>query len=146
MNESLTDNMASAVDRCCGWLDQYGEASYDQQCFYASKLGRTLKALYYRRPLVGTVAVSPIIFCEAFLPSARKWFYKPQRFPISDAHYAMAFAFLAELYQEDKYYRKALHFLNVLQETRCRAYKGYGWGYPFAWQTRNGIIREGTPL
>ena len=48
----------SAVDRFCEWLDRYGETSYDHQSFFAGKLGRSAKALYYRRPLLGTLAVS----------------------------------------------------------------------------------------
>ena len=73
------------------WLDQYGEVSYDFQSIYASRLGQSAKALYYRKPLLGTLAVSPMVFCEAFVPSARRLFWKPQRFPIADAHYAMGF-------------------------------------------------------
>ncbi len=73
-------------------------------------------------------------------------FWKPQRFPIADAHYAMGFAFLAEIYGADKYHQRAVHFLEVLQETRCRDYEDYCWGYPFDWETRTGTIKEGTPL
>ena len=36
-----------------------------------AKTGQKAKALYYKQPLLGTLAVAPIIFCEAFLPSAR---------------------------------------------------------------------------
>jgi hypothetical protein len=96
--------------------------------------------------MLGTFAVSPIVFCEAFIPSARRLFWKPQRFPIADAHYAMGFAFLASIYGEEKFYTTAVHFLDVLERTRCREYAGYSWGYPFNWQTRNGILKEGTPL
>lgn len=136
----------SAVDRFCEWLDRYGETSYDHQSFFAGKLGRSAKALYYRRPLLGTLAVSPSVFCEAVVPSARKLFWKRQRFPIADAHYAMGFAFLAEIYGADNHYRRAVHFLEVLQETRCRDYDDYCWGYPFDWETRTGTMKEGTPL
>ena len=138
--------IGTAVDRFCAWLDRYGETSYDHQSFFAGKLGRSAKALYYRQPVLGTLAVSPIILCEAFIPSARRLFWKAQRFPIADAHYAMGFAFLAEIHKKDKYYTKAVHFLEVLEQTRCRDYPGYTWGYPFDWQTRNGVMREGTPL
>src|SRR5213593_3396547 len=79
----------AAVRRFMSWLDSYGETSYDFQTFYASDLCRNTKALYYRMPLLGTMGVAPIIFCEAFIPSARKFFWKRQRFPIADAHYAM---------------------------------------------------------
>ena len=86
----------AAVRRFISWLDGYGETSYDHQSFFAGRLGRSAKALYYKRPMLGTAAVSPMILCEAFLPSARALFYRKQRFPIADAHYAMGFAFLAE--------------------------------------------------
>ncbi len=51
------------------------------------------KSLYYRHRFIGTAAVAPMILCEAILPSARRLFHHPIRFPISDAHYAMALPF-----------------------------------------------------
>src|SRR5205807_3829276 len=146
MNEVLIEKIISAVDQFCDWLGRYGEISYDHQSFFASKLGRGAKALYYRRPLFGTVAVAPMVFFEAFVPSARKFFWKPQRFPIADAHYAMGFAFLSQALGEKKYYERAVHFLEVLDETRCSGYEHYCWGYPFNWETIRGTIKEGTPL
>jgi len=146
MNEALVERTAVAIGRFCDWFEGFGETSYDHQSFFASKMGRWAKALYYRRPLLGTLAVSPMVFCEAFVPSARKFFWKPQRFPIADAHYAMGFAYLAGIFGADKYYRRAVHFLEVLDETRCRGYKDYCWGYPFDWETRTGTLKEGTPM
>jgi hypothetical protein len=146
MNEALICKIDTAVRRFCSWLDRYGETSYDHQSFFASRLGRSAKALYYRRPLLGTAVVAPMIVCEAFVPSARKLFWKPQRFPIADAHYAMGFAFLAGMSGADHHYQRAVHFLDVLQKTRCRGYEDYCWGYPFDWETKTGTIREGTPL
>ncbi len=145
-NPSSPAQIESAVHRFCGWLERYGETSYDHQSFFASKLGRGAKALYYKKPLAGTLAVAPMIFCEAFLPSARKLFWKPQRFPIADAHYAMGFAFLAATYGHTSDYQKAVHFLEVLQETRCAGYEDYCWGYPFDWETRTGTMKAATPL
>jgi len=146
MNEALIEKITDAVGRFGGWLDRYGETSYDHQSFYASKLGRSAKALYYRRPLLGTIAVAPAEFCEAFVPSARRFFWERQRFPIADAHYAMGFALLAGIYGADKYHRRAVHFLEVLQETRCPGYEDYGWGYPFDWETRTGTMKAGIPM
>jgi hypothetical protein len=128
------------------WLDRYGETSYDFQTFYASDVTRNAKALYYRNPFLGTLAVAPIILCEAFIPAARRMFWKRQRFPIADAHYAMGFAFLARVLAQEEHYRKAVHFLEVLKLTRCLGYRNYCWGYPFNWETVRGTIREGTPL
>src|SRR6266446_7265670 len=123
------ESVRAAVLRFVGWLDRYGETSYDHQSFFASDLGRRAKSLYYTNPALGTLAVSPMIFCEAFLPSARKLFWKPQRFPIADAHYAMGFAFLSPALGEEQYYRRAVHFLEVLKETRTAGFKHYAWGY-----------------
>ena len=132
--------------RFVDWLDQYGELSHDWQGIYAGRFGRYAKALYYRKPLLGTLAVSPMVCCEAFVPSARRLFWKPQRFPIADAHYAMGFLFLAQLFGEEPYYKRARHFLEILEQTRCRGYDLYCWGYPYDWVTLRGTIKEGTPL
>jgi hypothetical protein len=140
------EKVQQAVLRFVQWLDQYGETSYDHQSYFASDLGRGAKALYYRQPLLGTLAVAPMIFSEAFLPSARRLFWKPQRFPIADAHYAMGFAFLSQALGDNSYYLRAVHFLEVLKETRSAGYDHYCWGYPFNWETRRGTMREGTPL
>src|SRR5215831_16855340 len=93
------------------WLKAYGEISYDHQSFFAGPLGRRAKQLYYRNKIVGTAAVAPMIFCEAFLPSARRLFHKSMRFPIADAHYAMGFTFLYEVTGEAAYFQRTLHFL-----------------------------------
>jgi hypothetical protein len=147
MTDSISiEKTQAAVLRFVGWLDHYGETSYDHQSYFASDLGRSAKALYYRHWLFGTLAVSPMILSEAFVPSARRLFWKPQRFPIADAHYAMGFAFLSRVLGEEKYYRRAVHFLEVLEESRCPGYERYCWGYPFNWETRTGTMKEGTPL
>ena len=142
----LNDETLKTVLRFVKWLDNYGEASYDFQTFYASPLGKSAKALYYRKPLLGTLAVSPIIACEAFVPSARRLFWRPQRFPIADAHYAMGFFLLSHALEDDEYYGRGVHFLEVLEQTKCEGYKNDCWGYPFDWVTMRGTIRQGTPL
>jgi hypothetical protein len=136
----------AAVGRFTKWLDGYGETSFDHQSYYAGKIGRAAKALYYRSPSFGKLAVAPMVLSEAFLPSARKLYWKKQRIPIADAHYAMGFALLAGLRSDENKYRRAVHFLRILQESRCPGYNDYCWGYPFDWETRTGTIRKGTPL
>lgn len=138
--------LQATILRFVQWLDGYGETSYDHQSFFVSKPGRAAKALYYRRRLLGTLAVAPMIAAEAFVPSARRFFWKRQRLPIADAHYAMGFALLSGITEERHYYERAVHFLEVLKQTRCPGYRHYGWGYPFDWETKNGTMREGTPL
>ena len=136
----------AAILKFAQWLENYGETSHDFQSFYASGIGQWAKATYYKRPRLGILAVAPMVFSEAFVPSARGIFWKRQRFPIADAHYAMGFAFLAKTTNKDIYYEKALHFLEVLKTTRCAGYNNYCWGYPFNWVTLRGTIEKGTPL
>jgi len=136
----------AALDRFLRWLDRYGETSYDFQTVFAGRLGRRAKALYYRHRLLGTVAVSPMVLCEALVPEARRLFWGPQRFPIADAHYAMGFAALARVSGESRHLARARHFLEVLCETRCPGYSYHAWGYPFDWVTMQGTIESGTPL
>jgi hypothetical protein len=144
--ERLGDQIFLVLNNFTKWLDAYGETSWDYQSFFAGPVGGRAKALYYRQRTVGTAAVSPMIFCEAFLPSARRLFHHPIRFPIADAHYAMGFAFLYEKTGDCVHLEKARHFLNELKKSRCPDFKEYCWGYPFDWVTRNGVIKRGTPL
>lgn len=124
----------------------FGEVSWDHQSYYAGPLGGRAKALYYAQPVLGKLAVLPMVLSEAFLPAARRLFHEPQRFPIADAHYAMGFAQLAQLTGRDEYLQRAAHFLEVLEQTRCPGYAHHGWGYPFDWVTRTGVMKTGTPL
>lgn len=142
---SVADQTAR-LERFVRWLGGFGELSYDHQSFFASDRTRRMKDVYYKQPLLGTALVAPIIFCEAFAPWMRTRFWKPQRFPIADAHYAMGFAYLARATGQDQFHARAVHFLEVLQQTRCPGFRNYCWGYPFHWQTRNGTIAAGTPL
>ena len=146
MNSQFLTQLNSSLIKFIQWLDRFGETSYDHQSFFTGSLGGSAKALYYKKPLLGTMAVAPMIFCEAFIPSARRLFWKPMRFPIADAHYAMGFAILSQIFNEKKYYEKAVHFLNVLEQTRSPGFHHYCWGYPFDWVTRGGTIPAGTPL
>jgi len=142
----LTDKISEILTGFAGWLNRFGETSWDYQSFFAGPMGGRAKALYYRDRLIGTVAVAPMIFCEAFLPSARRLFHHPMRFPIADAHYAMGFAFLYEATANSSHLEKAVHFLSELRASHCRDFKEFCWGYPFDWVTRNGTIKEQTPL
>jgi hypothetical protein len=143
---SKADKVSEVLKFFVHWLENYGEISRDHQSFFAGSLGSRAKSLYYRNKFIGTTAVAPIIFCEAFLPAARRLFHHPIRLPIADAHYAMGFAFLHETTGKAAYLKKAIHFLDELEKSRCPDFKEFCWGYPFDWVTRNGIIKAGTPL
>jgi hypothetical protein len=128
------------------WLEAHGETSWDHQSYYAGPIGSRAKALYYRNKLLGTAAVAPMVFSEAFFPPARRLFHHRIRLPIAEAHYAMGFAFLYEATGNERYLKMAIHFLEVLQKTRCPGFKECCWGYPFDWVWRGGVIKANTPL
>ncbi len=143
---ALQDRLAFVLEQYVRWLDLHGELSQDHQDFYNSGLGRRAKRLYYDHRLTGKLAVLPMVGAEALFPSTRRWFYPVMRHPIADAHFAMAFATLAEVTGNRSHVNRAIHFLDVLEKTRAPAYERHGWGYPFDWETRNGVIPARTPL
>jgi hypothetical protein len=142
----LAGRVADVLNDFTEWLAHYGETSRDHQTFFAGTTGQAAKALYYRHKLLGTAAVAPLIFLEAFVPSARRLFHRPTRFPIADAHYAMGFAFLFQITHDEAYLGKAVHFLEELKKSRSPGFGEYCWGYPYDWVTRNGTIKSQTPL
>jgi hypothetical protein len=139
-------DVVTGIQRFVRWLDAFGETSYDHQSYYAGALGGRAKRLYYEHPRLGVLAVAPMIASEALFPVGRQLFWKKQRFPIADAHYAMGFALLAERDGSSAHHARAVHFLEVLEQTRCPGYRHAGWGYPFDWVTRNGVMKAETPL
>jgi hypothetical protein len=142
----LSEKVSAALENFTRWLENYGEVSWDHQSFFAGTVGRRAKALYYKNKWLGIPAVAPMIFGEALFPPARRLFHQPMRLPIADAHYAMGFAFLHEVTGNPAQLEKAIHFLEVLKETRSREFENFCWGYPFDWITRNGVIKAHTPL
>lgn len=135
----------ACLNRFVSWLGGFGETSFDHQTFFAGIGGRA-KSLYYRNKWLGIPAVAPMIIAEAVVPAARQLFWYRQRFPIADAHYAMGFAMRARRHGRSADQERAVHFLRMLLESRSRQCRFHGWGYPFDWVTRNGVMKAGTPL
>src|SRR5437899_8283538 len=140
--QELPERISDVLTDFTRWLDAYGEKSWDYQSFFASRVGGRAKALYYRSRLIGTAAVAPMIFCEALLPSARRLFHYPLRFPIADAHYAMGFAFLYETTGDFSQLEKSIHFLNELTTSRCHDFKEYCSVYSFDRFCRGGVLKQ----
>lgn len=138
--------LRQAINRFVDWLTAYGPHSYDHQSYFVGPLGGRAKALYYRYRSIGTLAVAPMIASEALLPAGRRLFGPKLRFPIADAHYAMAFARLAQTTGRAVHYDSAVRFLEALVQSRCPEWERYCWGYPFDWVTRTGVMRKDTPL
>jgi hypothetical protein len=76
----LIERVSEVLTRFTEWLDVYDEISWDHQSFFAGHLGGRVKSLYYRRPILGTAAVAPMIFFEAFFPAARRLFHRRMKY------------------------------------------------------------------
>ena len=139
ISDPLAARISDVLTNFTEWLDGYGEKSWDYQSFFAAGRRTGQGALLPPSPL-GTAAVAPMIFCEAFLPSARRLFHHPLRFPIADAHYAMGFAFLYEATGDSSHLEKAMHFLNELKSRAVASLKniaGAILSIGFAWRARS---------
>ena len=65
-----TNEIQKVLEAFTDWLDSFGEVSRDHQSFYAGPVGRRAKSLYYNHKALGTVAVAPMVLCEALFPAA----------------------------------------------------------------------------
>lgn len=146
IDRHLHARVQEAINSFIEWLDRYGEISQDHQDYYAWWYGRWAKRQYYRHHRAGTLVVAPFVFCEAFFPRSRALFRRKTRLPISDAHYAMTFAYLYQRTGNAQYHERAVHYLEMLKQTRCPAYSRFAWGYPFHWETVWGTFPQGTPM
>ena len=91
LNNIYVDQIRQAIYGFTAWLDHYGPISQDQYDFWAWKFGQISKASYYKGGLWGRILVAPIVILDTLLPRTRSLVRRRTRFPIADAHYAMAF-------------------------------------------------------
>ena len=87
------DRVAHVLSNFTLWLAHYGELSRDHQTFFAGRTGRAAKNLYYNNKLLGTAAVAPIIFLEAFVPSARRFLLSFTKRLVTRRNWKMRFIF-----------------------------------------------------
>jgi hypothetical protein len=120
---SPADKVCNVLTNFAEWLGAYGKTPWDYQSFFAGSVGGPAKAVYYHHRLVETSAATPMILCEAFLPSARRLFHHRMRFRIADAQYAMDVALLGDATGNSNYLERAIQFLNALTGSRCRDFK-----------------------
>jgi hypothetical protein len=136
----------ASVLRLAAWLESFGPLSQDQYDFWASDSGRRAKSLYYAGAHSGKLAVAPFVLLDTLVPSSRRLFRRPARFPIADAHWAMGFYLLAAATGDRNWRTRGDAFLASLLAERCPGTDEYCWGYPFDWETCFGTFKAGTPL
>ena len=88
----------------------------------------------------------PFVALDTFCPSSRRLVASPHRYAIADAHYAAGFFHWAAATGDNASVSRGVHFLDVLEASRCEGFDEFCWGYPFQWESRSGTVAAGTPL
>ena len=140
------EKIRSVLCNFIAWLQSYGDTSQDQYDFWAWRFGQISKAAYYGGRWWGKLSVAPLVLLDTFLPQTRSLIRSRSRFPIADAHYAMAFLKLYSVEANEEWRQIGQSYLRALMEQRCPNYGDYSWGYPFDWVTCFGTFESGTPL
>lgn len=138
--------LEGAITAFVSWLRRAGYTSYDQYDFWATRYGIWSKGLVYRHGMVASPLVLPLVGADLFWPSSRRWWCPRRRFAIADAHYLMGFAALHRATGEPHHRAAAVELGDSLRASSLAGFSGPCWGYPFDWQTRRGLWRQGTPL
>jgi len=145
-HENLEQNVKDSISHFIYWLKNFNELSYDRMDYWSSRTGILAKKLFYKNKLVGAPLAFWGLLLENFLPNIQKFYGKPHREVIGDAHFAMGYLNLYEYFNDSKYLAKAEHFLDLMLKTATKGYSGLCWGYTFGWQRQNDFWEAGIPL
>jgi len=135
-----------SIERFQTWHSNFGDISYDRMDFWASKMGKFGKKMFYKNKLLGAPFAIWGLLLENFLPNIQKLYSKPHREVIGDAHFASAYMNLYETEGDTKYLKKAETYLSAMEKSSSKGYSGMCWGYSFGWQTYAGYWESGIPL
>lgn len=136
----------SALSRFREWLARAGPTSYDQYDWWATPYGIFAKGAYYRHGTLAAPLVAPLIILDNLCPGIRILVARKRRFPIADAHYIQGFIALHCVDGSNIFLAAAQALASEVVASACPGYSALGWGYPFDWQTKRGMVRAGTPL
>ena len=142
----MQKHLKKTVYTFCKWVKSTNYSSYDQYDFWGTSYGKWSKKIYYKNNKLGIPFVIPIFILDTFIPSSRKLFVKPKRFPIADAHLLMGFLNLFKYNNKQEYLDKAKDLYEDLLKQSIPGFSGLCWGYPFDWQTNRGLWTKGLPL
>ena len=156
--------LLASIESFEAWLAAYGDFSQDQYDFWANPAGQRAKRLAYHHRVAGLALAAPFVLLDSVAPASRRVFRGKQRFPIADAHYAMAFFNLAVAPIDQDGASGApgasrgpgapgpaplaagRRYLAALTASRAPGFENAGWGYPFDWEGWFGTFKAGTPF
>lgn len=136
-----------SLESFIGWLHDAGYSSHDPYDLWSTRYGIGAKALYQRNKYLGLPFIAPILLADIFFPSLPRLLMPKHRFPIADAHCILAFCNLYERDDNVEHLHEAEEIAQALEEQSLGAnYHGHCWGYPFDWQTNQGLWKSSTPI
>jgi len=156
-----TEELWTAVNRFCAWLENSGDTSYDPYDILGTRYGCWARRLYYTKHPLGPVLMAPLILMEVICPQLRGLFVTRGKYATANAQLALAFLNLYELLREQAdnkntavrpddgpgvlWLTKATQLAKTLLSQSIPGYSGFCWGYPFDWQNVNGLMPKDTP-
>jgi hypothetical protein len=142
--------LRESLSRFETWLSEHGLASHDPYSLWSTSYGIWSKQFYQRNKKLGLLAIAPIIVGDILAPKLLRTFLPKYRYPIADAHIILAKCNQYRTTSKSKYLVEAETLAEELLAqslfTPQSGYHGHCWGYPFNWQTNQGLWESSTPL
>ena len=158
---SSVDELHDAAVQFTAWLERNGYASYDPYDIWGTRYGLWARRLYYAKHQLGLLLTAPLLIMEVICPQLRALFIDKQRHPAAEAQLVLAFLNMHESIRKIEvresylmpvdlkanpcWLSKAEELAKELLKNSIQNYSGYCWGYPFDWQSVNGLIAKDTP-
>ena len=155
------DELYDVAVQFTAWLEKNGYASYDPYDIWGTRYGLLARRLYYAKHPLGLMLTAPLLIMEMVCPQLRALFIEKQRHPAAEAQLALAFLNMHESMRKAEvresclmpvnfkanlcWLSKAEELAEDLRKNSIQNYSGHCWGYPFDWQSVNGLIPKDTP-
>jgi hypothetical protein len=135
----------ASTSRFLAWLNRAGCASYDPYDLWGTRYGLWARKVYYRKGIVGTPLIAPILLAEFIWPGVRRLVVRKQRYATADAQLVLALVNLFHTTGERHHLERAQQIAEEMLRYSVPGYRGLCWGYPFDWQNTKGMWPRNRP-
>jgi len=106
-------------------------SSYDPYDIWKTRLGFSIKALFYRHRFLGYLPAAGLSVFDAYLNNRLRFFYARQEYPIVRAIAALTLLNLYQATRADRFLTYAKLHLDWLEANSCQGFHGHCWGLGF---------------
>lgn len=137
---------SEAVDKLANWVESQNWSGYDPYDLQAVPLHLWACRPEHKKFLPARAVRAAFAAMGTYCPEAARtvFFVRKAVNPKALGLFARAYLTLYQVRGEERYAELARHCLQRLEECVNQTYGGWGWGYPFNWQSRV-LIPAGTP-